>query len=299
MMCPDTGWQTVGRAMQPITTMMPVWQCGHARKDRPVSASIAIAIVSGRIGAGPAGAIAEQFPAARQLPRTMAVAEEAVVPDAVKPVRQHMDQEAADELPAVQGHRLLAVAVPVILPAEADLAVVHGHQAVVGDGDTVGIPPDIVENLCRPGEGPLRVDHPLGVPNRRQVTPERGGLMEVAVRGEEVQLTGGERLLQVVQEQAPEHPRQHPDRQEEPRPAGDPAFAVRCDPAARNKKMHVRVVQQVLPPGVQHAQEADLRAEMLWVGGDLAQRLRRRPEQDVVDHGLVLERDGGDQRPAR
>src|SRR5208337_686317 len=33
---------------------------------------------------------------------------------------------------------------------------------------------------------------------------------------------------------------------------------------------------------------------MLWVGGDLMQRLRRRPEQDVVDHGLVLERDGGD-----
>ena len=42
---------------------------------------------------------------------------------------------------------------------------------------------------------------------------------------------------------------------------------------------------------MQHAEEADLRAQMLWVGGDLAQRLRRRPEQDVVDHGLVLERD--------
>jgi hypothetical protein len=27
----------------------------------------------------------------------------------------------------------------------------------------------------------------------------------------------------------------------------------------------------------------------------MVQRLRRRPEQDIVDHGLVLERDGGDQ----
>lgn len=34
-----TGWQIVGRAMQSITTMMPVWQCGHSRNDRPVSAS--------------------------------------------------------------------------------------------------------------------------------------------------------------------------------------------------------------------------------------------------------------------
>ena len=47
-------------------------------------------------------------------------------------------------------------------------------------------------------------------------------------------------------------------------------------------------------PGVQHGEEADLRAQMLRVGGDGAQRLRRRPEQDVVDHGLVLERDDGD-----
>ena len=34
-----------------------------------------------------------------------------------------------------------------------------------------------------------------------------------------------------------------------------------------------------------------LRAQVLWIGGDLTQRLRSRLEQDVVDHGLVLERD--------
>jgi hypothetical protein len=41
-----TGWQTLGdrareggRAMQSITTMVPVWQCGHSRNDCPVNAS--------------------------------------------------------------------------------------------------------------------------------------------------------------------------------------------------------------------------------------------------------------------
>ena len=34
-----TGWQTLGRAKQSITTMIPVWQCGHSRNDSPVSAS--------------------------------------------------------------------------------------------------------------------------------------------------------------------------------------------------------------------------------------------------------------------
>ena len=45
---------------------------------------------------------------------------------------------------------------------------------------------------------------------------------------------------------------------------------------------------------MQHGEETDLGAQVLRVGGDGAQRLRGCPEQDVVDHGLVLERDGGE-----
>ena len=33
-----TSTQISGRATHPITTMMPVRQCGHSRSDRPVSA---------------------------------------------------------------------------------------------------------------------------------------------------------------------------------------------------------------------------------------------------------------------
>ena len=33
-----TGWQTVKRAIESITTMTPVRQCGHSRNDRPVNA---------------------------------------------------------------------------------------------------------------------------------------------------------------------------------------------------------------------------------------------------------------------
>ena len=44
-------------------------------------------------------------------------------------------------------------------------------------------------------------------------------------------------------------------------------------------------------PGVQHGGEADAGAEMLGIGGDGRQRLGRRLEQQIVDGGLVLERD--------
>src|SRR5258708_4514480 len=75
----------------------------------------------------------EQVPAALKLAGTMAVAEEAKIPDAVKSGRQHMDQEAADELLAVESHRLLTIAVAVILVTEPDLAVGHRQEPVVGD----------------------------------------------------------------------------------------------------------------------------------------------------------------------
>jgi hypothetical protein len=68
---------------------------------------------------------------------------------------------------------------------------------VVGDGDTVGVASDIVEDLGWPGKRPLRVDHPLGVPDRHQIPPERGRFMKMAVRGEKVQLPSGECLPQV------------------------------------------------------------------------------------------------------
>ena len=39
--------------------------------------------------------------------------------------------------------------------------------------------------------------------------------------------------------------------------------------------MNMRMKLQILSPGVQHAEEADLGAEVLGIGGDLQQRLRR------------------------
>ena len=54
------------------------------------------------------------------------------------------------------------------------------------------------------------------------------------------------------------------------------------------------MVGQRRAPGVQHGGEADARAEMLGVGGDGDEGVGGGPEQEVVDGGLVLERDGAD-----
>lgn len=56
---------------------------------------------------------------------------------------------------------------------------------------------------------------------------------------------------------------------------------------------------QGLAPGVEHGDEADLGPQVLRVGGDPAQRLRRGAEQDGIDRLLVLEGDLGRRRRQR
>ena len=71
-------------------------------------------------------------------------------------------------------------------------------------------------------------------------------------------------------------------------------MAVGGHAAAGHDTVHVRMMQQVLAPGVQHREEADLGAQVLGVGGDRAQRLGGGAEQHVVDDGLVLVGDRGE-----
>ena len=78
----------------------------------------------------------QQIAAERQLGGAMAVGEEADVADPVEAVGHGVLQEAADELVGWERHDLGVAVLPIVLPGEADLAVVEPDQASVGDGDT-------------------------------------------------------------------------------------------------------------------------------------------------------------------
>ena len=64
---------------------------------------------------------------------THAIAEQPVMADAMKAVRQHVQQKAADELIHAQPHHLGALTslVPIILPVEADPIRIAGDQPAV------------------------------------------------------------------------------------------------------------------------------------------------------------------------
>ena len=55
----------------------------------------------------------------------------------------------------------------------------------------------------------------------------------------------------------------------------------------------MRVLGQCRSPGVEHGGDADPCAQVARIGGDCQHRLGRRVEQQVIDRGLVVERDVG------
>src|SRR6202051_1717663 len=53
--------------------------------------------------------------------------------------------------------------------------------------------------------------------------------------------------------------------------------------------MDMRMRSELLIPGVQHAEEADLRTEMFWITCNLQKRFRTGAKQEIVDDLLILQ----------
>ena len=96
------------------------------------------------------------------------------------------------------------------------------------------------------------------------------------------------------QETAPEQAREHAHRQEKAGPACDPPLAVRRQATTWDDAVHVRMVRQCRAPRMQHQRRADLRAQMLWIGGNGAQGFGGNMEQQALEHRLVVPGDRAD-----
>ena len=144
----------------------------------------------------------QQPPTLGQLLLPGAIGEEAVVANAVEAGRDHVEEHAADELGRRQSHRPLAgCAGPAVVGvAEAHGPAVEAAQALVADGDSVGVAAEVVEDLFGAGEGSLRVDHPVGLAGRAEMLGEAPGVAERLQPAREAELSGLEGVLQRLEE---------------------------------------------------------------------------------------------------
>ena len=94
-----------------------------------------------------------QLPGTRNVGLAAGAGQQAVVADAMKALRQNVEQEAPDEL--VGGERHGAVPRPpvaaVILVPEGDAALVKSNEPAVCDGDAMGVASEIGKHCFRPG----------------------------------------------------------------------------------------------------------------------------------------------------
>jgi hypothetical protein len=97
----------------------------------------------------------------RQEDGTATVGQEAEGADANKAAGQHMQQEATQELFRFDRHHSLVISMGIISPAEGDLVVGEGDQAMVGDGDTMSIAGEIAEDMMGTAEGRFGIDDPV------------------------------------------------------------------------------------------------------------------------------------------
>jgi len=79
------------------------------------------------------------------------------------------------------------------------------------------------------------------------------------------------------------------DGQKESVRCGDPALVVGTESAGRDDAVNMGMVQQLLIPGVQYAEESDLRTKVFGISGDLEQGLGAGAEQQAIDLCLVLQ----------
>jgi hypothetical protein len=117
--------------------------------------------------------------------------------------------------------------VAVISPIKFHLALFDVNESMIGNGDPVRVAADIVHHLLWLGERWLGVDDPFQISHQIKMMGESLSILECLKRREELQLADVEGLLEILQEQSAEQPREHPYRQEEVGAAGDPPGTIR------------------------------------------------------------------------
>lgn len=115
----------------------------------------------------------------------------------------------------------------VIFPAKCYVVVVDGHQAVVGNGDSMRVAGQVLENVIRTAERRLGVNYPLLPGDGFEKRCEVRFLSERRALPKEGQLMVVERLPQTVRELASKNSAEHFHRQEEAGSGANPAGVIR------------------------------------------------------------------------
>ena len=199
----------------------------------------------------------------------MRVGQISKLPDADEPSRQNVLGETAEELVRRKGQLPLLVAMSVVLPAEGHALAIEGQQTVITDGNAMGIPPEIVKHLSGSAKCGLRVYHPVFLEERIDKSGQTLWILQFGDRSRKDEISLLVRHSEPIDELGAKDGTEYVHWQEERVFRVNPAFMVRGESACGNQAVYVGMELQVLPPGVQDADEPNLRAESFGLGRHL------------------------------
>ena len=108
----------------------------------------------------------------------------------------------------------------------------------------------------------------------------------------EAQLTFGESAFQRRDELAAKNPSQNRKGKKEAATGGEPAAVVGGESAGGDHTMDMRMMLQLLVPGVEDTKEANLSAQVPGMARDFKQGLGAGTKQQIVENLLVLQSQG-------
>ena len=145
-----------------------------------------------------------------------------------------MKQISAQELIGGNGHHFVLAAVGIVLPTEGDALVFESHQAMVGDGDAMGVAGQIVENMVGTAEGRLGIDDPVLLAELPEEVAEGLRQGELLKRSMKLQPVVLEQLTELVRELLAEDFAECLDGQEESGRGIDPSGTVEAQTTSGN-----------------------------------------------------------------
>jgi hypothetical protein len=139
---------------------------------------------------------------------------------------QHMLTEATQELCRGKRHDALLISVRVVFPSEAYRATIEAEQALVADGDAVGIAAEVFQHMSGSAEGRLGINHPFFVFEGSQELGEGAGVAQRFQLSKKLQGASGVSLLESLQYEASKESEEDFDWQQKSAAGGDPTFVA-------------------------------------------------------------------------
>ena len=198
----------------------------------------------------------------------MSVGQITKLPDADETSRQNVLGETAEELVRRKGHLPLLVAMGIVLPAEGDALAIEGQQAVIADCHAMRIPPEIAKHLSGFAKCGFRVYNPILLEECIDKSGQTLRILQFGDRSRKDEISLLVRDSHPFYELGAEHGTEYVHWQEEGVFRVNPVFMVSGESTCWDQAVDMGMEKQVLPPGVQDADEPDLRAEALGFGGD-------------------------------